>query len=378
VTLRGASVFFTRSLFVAIAASITLIPLARTAVRSLFCGARWWGRGAVVFGSAADARRVVRAMKREPRLGLKPLAVVLTCRDAESGPTLHNIEGVPVVSSVEEICHCMPENASAYAVISVSGELPRHVLNTLENAGEKFARVLLIPNFGEYCSILVNPKNVGGLMGLELPRQTQIARKSWAKRISDLVLAGLGGLVLLPLACLIAIAIKLQSPGPILYGQWRIGRGGKKFRAWKFRSMRVDADAVLESCLRSDPALREEWEQTHKLRQDPRVTSLGRFLRRTSLDELPQLLNVIAGEMSLVGPRPIVDAEVCRYGDNFELYKRVPGGVTGLWQVSGRSDTSYAERVTLDTFYIMNWSVWLDLCIIGRTFGVVLRSRGAY
>jgi len=215
-------------------------------------------------------------------------------------------------------------------------------------------------------------------MGLELPRQVQIARRSWAKRISDVVLAGAGGLLLLPLACAISLCIKLQSPGPVLYGQWRIGRGGKKFRAWKFRSMRSDADQVLEAYLQSDPELRSEWERTQKLRFDPRVTSLGRFLRRTSLDELPQLLNVLAGEMSLVGPRPIVEAEVSRYGDNFDLYKRVPGGVTGLWQVSGRSDTTYAERVSLDTFYIMNWSVWLDLCIIFRTFGVVLRSRGAY
>jgi Undecaprenyl-phosphate galactose phosphotransferase WbaP len=377
VSMRGAATYFTRSLFVAIAASITLIPLARTVVRSLFCNSSWWGHGAVIFGTARDARRVVSAMRREPRLGLKALAVVLTGRSPGDEP-LHHIDGIPVVNDLDAVCNNLPPNASAYAVIPVSGELQRPVLNSIEKAGGKISRILLIPNFGEYCSILVNPKNVGGLMGLELPRQVQLARKSWAKRISDLLLAGLGGLFLLPLGCLIAIAIKLQSPGPILYGQWRIGRGGRKFRAWKFRSMRIDADEVLESYLQSDPVLREEWERTHKLRNDPRVTTLGKFLRRTSLDELPQLLNVIAGEMSLVGPRPIVDAEVPRYGENFDLYKRVPGGVTGLWQVSGRSDTSYAERVSLDTFYIMNWSVWLDLCIIFRTFGVVLRSRGAY
>ncbi|HXJ38173.1 MAG TPA: undecaprenyl-phosphate galactose phosphotransferase WbaP [Bryobacteraceae bacterium] len=374
VSFRGAATFFTRSLFVAIAASVTLIPLTRALVRSLFSGARWWGHWAVVFGSAGDARRVVRAIQCEPRLGLKALAVVIT--GGEAG--FEEIEGVPVVTGLEAVYDRLPDNGSAYAVITVSGELQRPVLNALQNAGDKFSRVLLIPNFGEYCSILVNPKRVGGLMGLELPRPVQLMRRSWAKRISDLVLAGTGALILLPVACLIAICIKLQSPGPVLYGQWRIGHGGKRFRAWKFRSMRVDAEQVLESYLQSDAALREEWDRTHKLRFDPRVTSLGRFLRRTSLDELPQLLNVLAGEMSLVGPRPIVDAEVSRYGENFELYKRVPGGVTGLWQVSGRSDTSYAERVSLDTFYIMNWSVWLDLCIIFRTFGVVLRSRGAY
>jgi lipopolysaccharide/colanic/teichoic acid biosynthesis glycosyltransferase len=139
-----------------------------------------------------------------------------------------------------------------------------------------------------------------------------------------------------------------------------------------------DADAVLEDYLDRNPKLRREWEREHKLKKDPRVTRFGRFLRNTSLDELPQLWNVLMGDMSLVGPRPIVDQEVIRYGRNFNLYTSVKGGITGLWQVSGRSDTSYGERVHLDTFYIRNWSLWLDYCILFRTVAVVLFRKGAY
>jgi Undecaprenyl-phosphate galactose phosphotransferase WbaP len=317
---------------------------------------------------------VIQEIQREPGQGLKTVAVVVTGQQSSVG----HIEGVPVFTRLDALRDQLPNSASAYAVIPVCGQLHRPVLEALENHGDKFARILLVPHFGEYCSTLVVPRSLGGLMGLELPRRVQLARRSLVKRTTDLVFASVCSVVLLPLLCSIAVCIKARSRGPVFYRQWRIGRGGKRFRAWKFRTMRADADQVLDAYLESDSELRAEWERTHKLRSDPRVTRLGRFLRRMSLDELPQLFNVIAGDMSLVGPRPIVDAEIQLYGDNFDLYKRVPGGMTGLWQVSGRSDTTYAERVALDTFYIMNWSVWLDVCIIVRTCGVVIRSFGAY
>jgi Undecaprenyl-phosphate galactose phosphotransferase WbaP len=205
-----------------------------------------------------------------------------------------------------------------------------------------------------------------------------VPERQWTKRMLDLVLTVGGAIICLPIFVLIALWIKWDSPGPVFYSQRRIGYGGKDFRAWKFRSMISHADRVLERHLLRDSRLREEWERTHKLRDDPRLTRVGRFLRRTSLDELPQLWNVWKGEMSLVGPRPIVDAEVARYGNGFGLYTKVRGGLTGLWQVSGRTDTSYEERVQLDKYYVRNWSVWLDLCILFRTIGVVLLRKGAY
>ncbi len=194
----------------------------------------------------------------------------------------------------------------------------------------------------------------------------------------DALITGIGSAIVFPLIGAIALAIRLSSKGPAFYCQQRIGKHGIVFCAWKFRTMVVDADEVLRRYLDENPELRREWEQNFKLRNDPRVTAVGRFLRKTSLDELPQLWNVLRGEMSLIGPRPIVDAEIVRYGDSIGLLGRVKPGLSGLWQVSGRSNTSYTDRVRLDMYYIRNWSVWLDLFILAKTCAVVLRRQGAY
>jgi Undecaprenyl-phosphate galactose phosphotransferase WbaP len=209
-------------------------------------------------------------------------------------------------------------------------------------------------------------------------QQALLPHKRVLKRVLDFTLALLVVPLVLPLIGVLAIWIKLDSAGPALFRQKRIGRAGTPFDAWKFRTMASNASEVLEKYLSQDPELRREWEQNRKLRADPRVTRAGAFLRKTSLDELPQLWNVLKGEMSLVGPRPIVKEEISRYGTRFGAYTRVPGGITGLWQISGRSDTSYEERVSLDAYYVRNWSVWLDLYILFRTVGTVLRRKGAY
>jgi lipopolysaccharide/colanic/teichoic acid biosynthesis glycosyltransferase len=201
---------------------------------------------------------------------------------------------------------------------------------------------------------------------------------SLAKRGIDVSASCATIIALLPLWLLVAMAVKFTSRGPILFGHKRCGRDGRTFRVWKFRTMVPDADKVLQAYLSNNPEAMQEWKKDFKLRKDPRITALGKFLRRYSLDELPQLLNVLAGDMSLVGPRPIVQMEVERYGKAYELYTRVKPGLTGLWQVSGRNDTSYAERVQFDLHYIRNWSIWLDLSIIWKTFYVVFAARGSY
>ena len=164
----------------------------------------------------------------------------------------------------------------------------------------------------------------------------------------------------------------------MLYRQRRLGKDGKSFDVFKFRTMRQDADEVLARYLEENPGLREEWEKDRKLKHDPRITRVGHFLRKSSLDELPQLLNVVRGEMSLVGPRPIVEDEIVKYGEVYADYCRVRPGITGLWQVSGRNNTTYEERVSLDRYYVTNWCIWMDLWILARTFPVVLTGYGAY
>ena len=198
------------------------------------------------------------------------------------------------------------------------------------------------------------------------------------KRIFDLTATILGGLVILPFIILIALAVAVDNRGRVIFAHKRVGMHGKKFFCYKFQTMIKDAEEVLENYLEENPAAKKEWEESFKLTNDPRVTKLGNFLRRTSLDELPQLWNVIRGEMSLVGPRPIVEKEIIRYGENIREYYMVLPGITGMWQVSGRSDTTYAERVAMDTWYVRNWSVWIDIMYLFKTVKAVLAEKGAY
>ena len=209
-------------------------------------------------------------------------------------------------------------------------------------------------------------------------RQSRFGRilKRFGDIVFSLAVLGLG----MPVFFLIALIVRLSSPGPVFYVQCRVGRGYQRFGCIKFRTMRSDADAVLARVLRDSPSLREEYERDFKLKSDPRITPIGRFLRRSSLDELPQFLNVLRGEMSVVGPRPIVDEELMRYGPYMDEVLAVRPGLTGLWQVSGRNNLSYKKRVKLDLVYARSRSLLLDLAIMLRTFGVLLfpMDRGAY
>jgi exopolysaccharide production protein ExoY len=197
-------------------------------------------------------------------------------------------------------------------------------------------------------------------------------------RALDMMVALVALFVALPLMAAVALSVRLTSPGPVLFAHRRVGLGGRRFACLKFRTMVTDADAQLKALLARDPAARAEWQRSQKLRRDPRVTIVGRFLRRTSLDELPQLFNVLMGEMSLVGPRPIVESEIPRYGRHFTLYCQVRPGVTGLWQVQREADTSYRRRVAFDVAYARSRSPRLYLLILARTVPVVLTGKGAW
>lgn len=198
-----------------------------------------------------------------------------------------------------------------------------------------------------------------------------------SKQLLDAIGAPILLLALSPLFLILMILVR-RDGGPAFYGQVRVGHNGQPFKCWKFRSMVPGAAAMLQDILANDPAARAEWSRDFKLKNDPRITRIGNFLRRTSLDELPQLWNVLRGDMSLVGPRPIVEAEKIYYGDHFADYASARPGVTGLWQVSGRNDVTYARRVFLDMWYANYWSFGLDLYILFQTIAVVIFRRGSY
>jgi Undecaprenyl-phosphate galactose phosphotransferase WbaP len=214
--------------------------------------------------------------------------------------------------------------------------------------------------------------------GIRAWRNDPVLPDDTLKRVIDIVCSVVLGFLSLPVLLLTAILIKLDSPGPVIYKQARMGKGGRKITIYKFRSMQENADRILTEYLAKHPHARKEWNETQKLRDDPRITRVGRWIREFSVDELPQLMNVMNGDMSLVGPRPILFDQKYMYGDRIDLYMRVRPGLTGYWQVSGRNRTSFSQRAAYDVYYVRNWSVWLDIYILLRTAWVVLSRDGAY
>jgi undecaprenyl-phosphate galactose phosphotransferase len=216
-------------------------------------------------------------------------------------------------------------------------------------------------------------------IGLEVKNNLARPANIFSKRLFDLTV----GIIFIVLLCVpmavISILIRIGSRGPAVFSQERIGKNGKPFRCYKFRTMYADAEQRFNKLLEQAPGVKSEWEQNWKLKDDPRITKIGDFLRKTSLDELPQLFNVLKGDMSLVGPRPVTREEINEfYKDKAELCFGVPLGITGLWQVSGRSSTSYDYRIALDLWYVRNWNLWLDIVILLKTIKIVIKREGAY
>jgi Undecaprenyl-phosphate galactose phosphotransferase WbaP len=353
--------------------SLLMVPLARGIVRTLFARRSWWGCPVLILGAGKTGDMVVRTLLRHPGLGLKPVIVL------DDDPRTHGERyGIPVQGGIERAPVIAQAAKIDWAVLAMPGVSPQRLVHILESYGQTFAHLLVIPDLFGLASLWVAPQDLGGVLALNVRQQLLLPLPRLTKAWIDLSLALLIGVLCLPILLLLAILIKLDSRGPIFYSQTRIGKAGKSFQAIKFRTMAVNADQLLEHYLQRQPELRTLWQQDHKLKKDPRLTRVGGWLRRTSLDELPQLWNVLKGEMSLVGPRPIIAEEISRYGDKYPLYTRVKPGLTGLWQVSGRNNISYAERVNLDAYYVRNWSVWLDAYILLRTPWVVLTAEGAY
>jgi Undecaprenyl-phosphate galactose phosphotransferase WbaP len=350
-----------------------LAPLVRHFAKRAVMRLGLWGKPVVILGAGETGERLVTALLKEPGLGFVPVAVF-----DDQAPASGELSGVPYGGTLEDA----GEISLLYGIDTAIVAMPRanrvRLGEIIDWAGLLFRRVVVVPELGEVTNSTVVARDLAGVFGVEIKQNLLNPSARRTKRALDLFGALAGGFFISPLLLALAVLVKLDSPGPVFYGQRRQGTGGETFLCWKFRTMCLDAENALDEYLQEDPVLWAEWEHDQKLREDPRVTRVGRFLRKTSLDELPQLWNVLKGEMSLVGPRPIVEAEIPRYDAMYDLYLRVTPGISGLWQVSGRNDTSYAERVTLDAYYVRNWSVWLDLVILARTLTVVFRGHGAH
>jgi Undecaprenyl-phosphate galactose phosphotransferase WbaP len=351
--------------------AVLLASFCRAICRIVFGSASWWGTRLIVVGSGNLAHKIHRELEREPQWGLRAVGVVdISPDDLAGAPHLRNIAA--------RLDALAAEYAVNRALVAIDAHGDENVAALLSRTSGNIVHWIVLPPLERFPSMWLEACEAARLPALAFTNRLAIPWSAAFKRAFDLAACFCLGIAALPLVVAIAVLIRLGSPGPIFYGQERIGRGGRRFTAWKFRTMLLDADAVLTRYLRKYPELAAEWDANHKLRDDPRITRVGHWLRSSSLDELPQLWNVLLGEMSLVGPRPIVAAEIEKYAESYAQYVTVLPGLTGLWQVSGRNNTTYEERVELDVYYIHNWSLWLDIYILACTAKVVVLREGAY
>lgn len=351
--------------------SLVLVPLTRTLVKRNLLARKSWGVPTVIYGDAASAKRVVEALNDEAGLGFQP-AGVFSDQLFESG--VKEVLGVPVLGTKRE------STLRAPAAIYVMPSLPRNrAEDMLENAINTYRKVVLIPDMLDAPSLWVAPRDLVGILGLEISSNLLNPLARVFKRATDLAIVLLTLPIWAPLCVLIGLLVWLGDRKHPLFRHERMERNGRLFHAWKFRTMLPDAEDLLKRKLAEDHVLRQEWETTFKLRKDPRITPIGRLLRRASLDELPQLVNVLRGEMSLVGPRPLPPYHHQELPERVRrLRDRVRPGITGLWQVSGRSESGNAGIAKWDAYYVRNWSVWLDIVILVRTIRAVFSGHGAF
>ena len=368
---------FVSRLFVAMMSVfvVLFVLIGRCAVRSWLSRSKLLQTPVLFIGAGRTAELVVSSLGGQFGFGYRIIGFI------DDHPVSEKIAGeYEILGGFDDIERVIRRTRVRMVVVTAPGLAPEKQVELVQRIQPLVESVAFVPDFiglpvgSLEAESLVDEQ----LLLLRVRNNLQRPANRAAKRVFDLVCCALGAPLVVPVCLLIALAIKLDSRGPVLFAHRRIGQHGRRFPCWKFRTMVPNAEEVLRDYLAKNPEAQAEWDRDFKLKDDPRVTRVGRFLRKTSLDELPQVWNVVVGEMSLVGPRPIVRAEIPRYGSYFHDFCLVPPGITGMWQVNGRSDTTYDERVAMDSWYVRNWSVWLDVVYLMKTFGAVLQQKGAY
>lgn len=359
------------------AASMAALPLIRIYGKKALRRMGFLKRRVLILGAGETGRLIARALGKEPNYGYEVIGY-LDDDPAKAGSVM---EGVKVHRGVDRAERYLARGRITDLILAMPGagkERLQTLMNTLQH---KVDRVLLVPDVFGMAVMGTTLQHFFEEQAFALEVRNNLAEpvNYITKKCFDYVTGIILFLTLILPLSLISVIIRATSRGPALFRQERTGKKGKTFMCYKFRTMYRDAEERLRDILASDPEARAEWEQHWKLKDDPRITPVGRFLRKNSLDELPQLLNVLKGEMSLVGPRPVTKEEIdTYYGDMASLCFSVLPGITGLWQVSGRSNTSYDYRIALDSWYVRNWNLWLDIVILLKTISVVLKREGAH
>jgi Undecaprenyl-phosphate galactose phosphotransferase WbaP len=353
----------------------TVLPLVgESIIRTTLIRRGLWGVPAVVIGAGPMGQQVVRVLQQMPELGLRPVGF-FDDHYAGNGGSPATMENVPVLGSIADSAKY--SHRIETAIVTTPAEARTTVDAVAVQLG--YRDIIVVPELRELPTLWVRTSDFNGLIGLQMRRNLLLRRNRLLKQMIDHLIALPLLIVSVPIIAALALWIRAVSDGSAFYAQLRAGKDGRLVKVWKLRTMYPDAEERLEQHLNSDPSARQEWERYFKLTDDPRILpGVGHFLRRTSLDELPQILNVIRGEMSLVGPRPFPKYHLDRFDPSFQsLRSSVIPGITGLWQVSARSDGDLEVQQALDTYYIRNWSIWIDVYILYRTLGAVVAGRGA-
>jgi len=328
-------------------------------------------RFAVVAGAGDLGRQLAEHVENTPWAGINILGF-FDDRKKDALQIFGRIK--PILGTIDTIKQYLQENVVDYVYIALPMEAEKKIRIIINECRTLGAQIFVVPDIYSFTLLNAEPESIGDMLVLNFNPRKKL------KRAFDLAFSSLFLLMTLPLTALISLLIKVEDRGPIFYGHSRITVAGREFKCLKFRTMHVDADMRLSELLANDESLREEWERCFKLKNDPRVTKIGKFLRKTSLDELPQFINVLKGEMSVVGARPIVSKELYDYyKETGNLYCSANPGITGPWQIGKRSDTEdYDERVELDRLYVLNNNFWLDMKIIVKTAWCMIKGKGAY
>lgn len=354
---------------------LVLAPFAQHLVKQALKRIGWWGKPVVVLSYRKSGADVVGLLKDRWELGYDPVAALAYQLDTTPAEALEGVGGQKEWASVVDLAreHCVDT-----AIFAMPNTRREQLAELVGLASLSFRQVMVVPNLGGITNSVVAARNLAGTFAVEIKYNLLNPWALRTKRALDVIAIMVGGTLILPFLLMLAMLVYLESGRPIFYKDERMGKDGKLFSCLKFRTMVSNAETLLQTMLEEDAELREEYSKYHKLRVDPRVTRVGYFLRKTSLDELPQIWNVLRGRMSLVGPRPYLPRESQEIGLSQNEILRVPPGITGPWQVSGRNHVFFTERVKLDARYVRDWSVWLDILLLARTVKTLLFDRAAY
>jgi Undecaprenyl-phosphate galactose phosphotransferase WbaP len=355
--------------------ALFLIPALRINAKRLLISIGLLRSKVLILGAGKTGQLVAKALKEEQNLGYK-VAGFLDDNPEKAG-TL--IEGIKVHKGIEKAERYIGRSGINAVIIAMPGTDKERLNELINSLQYKAENILFVPDILGIAVLGTKLQHFFREQAFALEIQNNLARplNIFIKRCFDFIVGSLFLLLFSFPILIISLLIRFNSPGSPIFSQYRIGRKGKLFRCYKFRTMFKDAEEKLQNVLITNEDMRKEWEQSWKIKNDPRITKVGKFLRKTSLDELPQLINVLRGEMSLVGPRPYLPDEVKKVGEEINICFSVSPGITGLWQVSGRSNTSYDYRVALDSWYVRNWNLWLDVVILCKTMKAVLKREGA-